>query len=82
MAESIYPLLRRRRRKRRFRMPKAFAKGEPRTGSVPNVSPTSLKPTTRQAQQTEEERMSYGSWEVFHTCVVVAIILTVYIYFW
>ena len=34
------------------------------------------------AQQTEEERMSYGSWEVFHTCVVVAIILTVYIYFW
>jgi SSS family solute:Na+ symporter len=34
------------------------------------------------AQQSEEERQSYGFWEVFHTCVIVAIIVAIYIYFW
>ncbi len=34
------------------------------------------------AQQTEEERRSYGFWEIFHTCVVAGIVVGVYIYFW
>ena len=34
------------------------------------------------AQQSEEERQSYGFWEVFHTCVIVAIIVAIYVYFW
>ena len=34
------------------------------------------------AQQSEEERQSYGFWEVFHTCVIVGIIIAIYIYFW
>lgn len=34
------------------------------------------------AQQTEEERLSYGFWEIFHTCVVAGIVVAVYIYFW
>ena len=34
------------------------------------------------AQQSEEERMSYGFWEVFHTCVIVGIIVAIYVYFW
>jgi SSS family solute:Na+ symporter len=34
------------------------------------------------AQQSEEERQSYGFWEVFHSCVIVGIIVAIYIYFW
>jgi len=34
------------------------------------------------AQQNADDRKTYGSWEIFHTCVVLAIIVTVYIYFW
>ena len=34
------------------------------------------------AQQNADDRKTYGFWEVFHTCVIVAIIVTVYIYFW
>jgi SSS family solute:Na+ symporter len=34
------------------------------------------------AQQSESDRQSYGFWEIFHTCVIVGIILTIYIYFW
>jgi SSS family solute:Na+ symporter len=34
------------------------------------------------AQQNADDRKTYGSWEVFHTCVVLAIIVSVYIYFW
>jgi SSS family solute:Na+ symporter len=30
----------------------------------------------------DEERKSYGFWEVFHTCVIVGIIVGIYIYFW
>jgi SSS family solute:Na+ symporter len=33
-------------------------------------------------EQKAEERSSYGFWEVFHTCVVLGIIIAVYIYFW
>jgi SSS family solute:Na+ symporter len=28
------------------------------------------------------ERETYGFWEIFHTCVIVGIILAIYIYFW
>jgi SSS family solute:Na+ symporter len=34
------------------------------------------------AQQSEEERQSYGFWEVFHSCVIVGIIVAIYVYFW
>ena len=29
-----------------------------------------------------EDRGSYGFWEIFHTCVIVLIIVSIYIYFW
>jgi solute:Na+ symporter, SSS family len=29
-----------------------------------------------------EERQAYGFWEVFHTCVIVGIIVAIYVYFW
>jgi len=29
-----------------------------------------------------EERQAYGLWEVFHTCVIVGIIVAIYLYFW
>jgi SSS family solute:Na+ symporter len=32
--------------------------------------------------QNAEDRQSYGFWEVFHTCVIVGIIASIYIYFW
>ena len=34
------------------------------------------------AQQSSQDRQSYGFWEIFHTCVIVGIILTIYVYFW
>ena len=34
------------------------------------------------AQQSTFDRQSYGFWEIFHTCVIVGIILTIYVYFW
>ncbi|MEO8017731.1 MAG: sodium:solute symporter [Pseudomonadota bacterium] len=34
------------------------------------------------AQQTADDRQTYGFWEVFHTCVIVGIIAGIYIYFW
>jgi len=33
-------------------------------------------------EQRAEERASYGFWDIFHTCAVLAIIMGVYIYFW
>ena len=33
-------------------------------------------------QQSAEDRKSYGFWEIFHTCMIVAIIASIYIYFW
>jgi SSS family solute:Na+ symporter len=33
-------------------------------------------------QQSAEDRRSYGFWEIFHTCMIVAIIASIYIYFW
>ena len=34
------------------------------------------------AQQSADDRRTYGFWEVFHTCVVLGIVITVYVYFW
>jgi SSS family solute:Na+ symporter len=34
------------------------------------------------AQQTADDRQTYGVWEIFHTCVIVGIIAAIYIYFW
>jgi hypothetical protein len=34
------------------------------------------------AQQNADDRKTYGFWEIFHTCVVLAIIAAVYLYFW
>jgi solute:Na+ symporter, SSS family len=34
------------------------------------------------AQQSSQDRQSFGFWEIFHTCVISGIILTIYIYFW
>ena len=34
------------------------------------------------AQQTADDRQTYGPWEIFHTCVIVGIIAGIYIYFW
>ena len=34
------------------------------------------------AQQTADDRQTYGFWEVFHSCVVLGIIVAIYIYFW
>ena len=34
------------------------------------------------AQQSADDRRTYGFWEIFHTCVIVGIIAAIYIYFW
>ncbi len=34
------------------------------------------------AQESAADRQSYGFWEMFHTCVITGIIVTIYIYFW
>ena len=34
------------------------------------------------AAQNAENRQSYGFWEIFHTCVILGIIASIYIYFW
>ncbi|HEV7607052.1 MAG TPA: sodium:solute symporter [Steroidobacteraceae bacterium] len=34
------------------------------------------------AQQTADDRQTYGPWEIFHTVVIVGIVAAIYIYFW
>jgi SSS family solute:Na+ symporter len=34
------------------------------------------------AAQNAQDRQTYGFWEVFHTCVIVGIVASIYIYFW
>ncbi|MGH8262320.1 MAG: Na+/glucose cotransporter, partial [Steroidobacteraceae bacterium] len=34
------------------------------------------------SEQNAEDRKSYGFWEIFHTCTILAIIAGIYIYFW
>jgi SSS family solute:Na+ symporter len=57
----------------------AVSKFTPRA-SVAQIAGLTYKSVS--AQQSEEERRSYGFWEVFHTCVIVGIIITIYVYFW
>ena len=33
-------------------------------------------------EQVEEDRDSYGFWQIFHTVAILAIIAGIYIYFW
>jgi SSS family solute:Na+ symporter len=33
-------------------------------------------------QQNADDRQTYGFWEIFHTCVILGIIASIYIYFW
>ncbi len=33
-------------------------------------------------QHLAQDRQSYGFWEVFHTVVILGIIVAIYIYFW
>jgi len=33
-------------------------------------------------EQNAADRASYGFWEVFHTCVILAIVASIYVYFW
>jgi SSS family solute:Na+ symporter len=33
-------------------------------------------------EQLEEDRKSYGFWQIFHTVAILAIIAGIYIYFW
>jgi SSS family solute:Na+ symporter len=33
-------------------------------------------------EQTAADRQSYGFWEIFNTCAILAIIAAIYIYFW
>jgi SSS family solute:Na+ symporter len=52
---------------------------------TPKASPETLAGLTYNTvsrEQTEDERKSYGPWEVFHTVVVVTIIVAIYVYFW
>jgi solute:Na+ symporter, SSS family len=57
----------------------AVSKFTPRA-SVAQIAGLTYKSIS--AQQSEEERQSYGFWEVFHTCVITGIIVGIYIYFW
>ena len=34
------------------------------------------------AQESADDRQTYGFWEIFHTCVIVGIVVGIYIYFW
>jgi SSS family solute:Na+ symporter len=52
---------------------------------TPKASPEQLAGLTYRTVSKEaaaEERQAHGFWEVFHTCVVVGIIVAIYIYFW
>jgi len=52
---------------------------------TPKASPEQLAGLTYRTVSKEaaaEERQAYGFWEVFHTCVIVGIIVAIYVYFW
>jgi solute:Na+ symporter, SSS family len=52
---------------------------------TPKASPEKLAGLTYNTvtrQQTEDDRSSYGFWEVFHTVAVLVIIAAIYVYFW
>jgi SSS family solute:Na+ symporter len=52
---------------------------------TPKASPEKLAGLTYSTvtrEQSDDDRKSYGFWEVFHTCAILAIIAAIYIYFW
>lgn len=52
---------------------------------TPKATPEQLAGLTYSSvsrEQSADDRLSYGFWEIFHTCVIVAIIAGIYIYFW
>jgi SSS family solute:Na+ symporter len=52
---------------------------------TPKASPEQIAGLTYDsvtAEQKQAEKEGYGFWEVFHTCVILAIIAGIYIYFW
>jgi solute:Na+ symporter, SSS family len=52
---------------------------------TPKASPEQLAGLTYgsvTAQQNSDDRQTYGFWEIFHTCVILGIIVGIYIYFW
>jgi SSS family solute:Na+ symporter len=52
---------------------------------TPKASPEKLAGLTYSTvtrEQSDDDRKSYGFWEVFHTCAILAIIAFIYIYFW
>jgi SSS family solute:Na+ symporter len=48
--------------------------------SIEQITGLTYKSVT--AQQSAEDRKTYGGWEIFHTCVVAGIVAAVYLYFW
>src|SRR6185312_9094246 len=52
---------------------------------TPKATPEQIAGLTYRSvtrEQTDEDRKSYGFWEVFHTCAILAIIVGIYLYFW
>jgi solute:Na+ symporter, SSS family len=52
---------------------------------TPKASPEKLAGLTYRTvsrEQSDADRTSYGFWEIFHTCAILAIIAAIYIYFW
>ena len=52
---------------------------------TPKASPEQLAGLTYSSvtsAQNAEDRQTYGFWEIFHTCVILGIIASIYIYFW
>jgi SSS family solute:Na+ symporter len=52
------------------------------TAPAPEAQLAGLTYKSVSAQQTADDRQTYGFWEIFHTCVIVGIIAGIYIYFW
>jgi len=52
---------------------------------TPKATPEQIAGLTYRSvtrEQTDADRTSYGFWEIFHTCAILAIIVGIYIYFW
>jgi solute:Na+ symporter, SSS family len=52
------------------------------TKPAPDAQLAGLTYQSVSGEQRAAERASYGGWEIFHTCMILAIIAGVYIYFW
>jgi SSS family solute:Na+ symporter len=52
------------------------------TAKAPEEQIAGLTYSSVTKEQSAEDRESYGFWEIFHTVVIVGIIVSIYIYFW